>query len=430
MSATGQAPAPPVPPVPPRRRRRWPTWLLAALVLLAAGIAAVWLLLPPERALRLVLARLEPALGLSIAFEGDVDYRLRGTPQLVVHDVTVRVPGTPAPMLQAQRVLLALPWKTLRSRGADLEIARVELDGPQLHLPTLLRWLDARPPGDGALPAFTDGLRIRDGRLDAEGWRIEALTLDVPSLHADRALAAQVAGTAIADTLRAPFRLRLRADRPVAFSRIEARGTLSADLGDGRLDTRLALDATRTDTDAPGLTLAPLRLAIDTRWHADATDLPFALGLHGRLAFADGRLALAPVGLATRAEGLVPTLAAGGRIAHGDALQIALDGRIARWPDGWPALPAPLSQAEGPLPFALRYAGPAMLDAPLSLRIAHAGARFDGSARLPDLLRWLDALDTGTPLPPLRGQLRVERVEVSGATLEGVEIDFDDSTAP
>jgi hypothetical protein len=427
VSASGQAPAAPV---PPRRRRRGLKWLVGIAALLAAGIAAIWLLLPPERALRLALARLEPALGLSIQFDGAVDYRLRGTPQLVVHDVTVRVPGTQAPMLQARRVLLALPWKTIRSRGADLEIARVELDGPQLQLPVLLHWLDTRPPGDGALPPFTDGLHVRDGRLDAEDWRIEGLTLDLPTLHAERAVTGQVAGTAIVDALRIPFRLRLQADRPLAFSRIEARGTLSADSGEGRLDTRLALEATRVDADAPGLTLAPLRVAMDARWRAEGTDLPFAFGLQGRLALADGRLVLAPIGLATRADDLVPTFSAGGRIAYGDVLELALDGRIAHWPAGWPALPAPLSQTEGPLPFTIRYRGPATLGAPLSLHVAHGGARFDGSARVPEVLRWLDALDSGTPLPPLRGQLRIDRLEVPGATLEGLEIDVDDGTPP
>ena len=70
-----------------------------------------------------------------------------------------------------------------------------------------------------------------------------------------------------------------------------------------------------------------------------------------------------------RATGLVPTLAAGGRIALDDALQLTLDGHIARWPAAWPALPAPLAGSDAPMPFALRYAGPAGFDAPLALRI-------------------------------------------------------------
>jgi hypothetical protein len=41
----------------------------------------------------------------------------------------------------------------------------------------------------------------------------------------------------------------------------------------------------------------------------------------------------------------------------------------------------------------------------------------------------------GSPLPPLRGHLQTPRIDIAGATLEGVEIDFEDdavmpSTAP
>ena len=134
------------------------------------------------------------------------------------------------------------------------------------------------------------------------------------------------------------------------------------------------------------------------------------------------------MGIATRAQGLVPTLAAGGRIALDDALHLTLDGHIARWPEAWPALPAPLSDSDAPMPFALRYAGPSGFDAPLALRIEHASARFDGRARLPAVLQWLDAIDTGSPVPPLQGRLTAPRLELAGATLDDVRIDFDDGS--
>ena len=421
--------AAPAPDAPAPRRRRWPLLLLIPLVAALVLAVSVRVLLPPERALQLALDRLGPALGLDITFDGDVDYRLRGTPRLEVRNVVARMPGASTPVLRADRVLLSLPWTTIRSRGADLQITRVELDAPTLHLPTLLRWLDARPPGDGRMPPFTDGVRIRNGRVDADGWRVEALAVDVPALYPDRALDARVAGTAITGDVRAPFRLQVQADRVVDLRTLAADGTVTLRLPSGRLDTKLRVDATRADATAPGLHLAPLRIAADAHWRARATSIPFAFGLQGRLAFDAGRLELAPVGLATRAQGMVPTLAAGGRIALDDELQLALDGRIAHWPGAWPALPAPLSDSDAPMPFALRYAGPAGLDAPLALRIEHAGARFDGQARLPAVLQWLDAIDTGTPLPPLQGRLTAERLEMPGATLEGLQIDFDDGSA-
>lgn len=421
------APAP-APDAPAPRRRRWPVLLL---VLAVAGLVlalSVRVLLPPERALHLVLERLGPSLGLDIAFDGDVAYRLRGTPQLEVRNVTARMPGETTPLLRADRVLVSLPWSTIRSRGAELEIARIELDAPTVHLPTLLRWLDARPPGDGRVPPFTDGLRIRNGVVDADGWRIEALMLELPALYPERAVTARVAGTAIAADVSAPFQLRVRADRLVDLRTLGANGSVTLRLPSGRLDARLQIDATRVDPAAAGLHLAPLRIAADAHWRARATSIPFAFGLQGRLGFDAGRLELAPVGIATRATGLVPTLAAGGRIALDDALQLTLDGHIARWPAAWPALPAPLAGSDAPMPFALRYAGPAGFDAPLALRIEHAGARFDGRARLPAVLQWLDAIDTGSPVPPLQGRLTAPRLELSGALLEDVRIDFDDGS--
>ncbi|MCD9005943.1 hypothetical protein LDO31_06800 [Luteimonas sp. XNQY3] len=430
MSDVAPAPEPSAP-----RRLRWLRLIAIALVLAIAAALLIHLLLPPERALRLVLARLEPTLGLRISFEGEVEYRLRGTPQLVVRDVGIAAPGsdTPdVPMLQAERMLLSLPWKTIRSRGADLEISRVELDAPRLHLPSLLRWLDARPPGDGKLPAITGGVHIVGGRLDGDGWHVDGLALDLPALHADRAIAAQVAGTAHLDALQAPFRLRLHADRAVDARDLQARGTLALVHASGRLDTTLQADAARIDADMPGFALSPLRIALDARWQgADAADpLPFVLGLYGALHVGgDGSvLGFAPMGIALRGEGVVPDLIAGGRIALGERLTLALDGRIAEWPDAWPALPPPLSNSTQPLPFALRYDGPADASAPIALQLEHEHARFDGEARITAMLGWFDALPTGSPLPPLRGQLTADRVEVSGAVLQGLEITFDDGS--
>lgn len=430
MSNPAPAPDPSAP-----RRLRWLRLLLIALVLAIVAALLVQVLLPPERALRLVLARLEPTLGLRITFEGDVEYRLRGTPQLVVRDVSIVSTGpdtSDVPMLHADRMLLSLPWKTIRSRGTDLEITRVELDAPHLHLPSLLRWLDARPPGDGKVPTITDGVRIVRGRLDGDGWYVDGLALDLPALQADRAIDARIAGTAHLDALEAPFRLQLHADRAVDARVLQARGTLALVHAAGRLDTTLQADATRIDADMPGFALSPLRIALDARWQGtDAAEpLPFVLGLHGALHVggAGNAMGFAPMGIALRGGGVVPDVITGGRVALGDRLTLALDGRIAAWPDAWPTLPPPLSDSIQPMPFALRYDGPSDASAPIALRLEHEHARFDGEARIAAMLGWFDALATGSPLPPLRGQLSADRVEVSGAVLEGVEITFDDGS--
>lgn len=428
MSADAPAPAAPVP-----RRQRWLRLLLIALVALVALALLVQILLPPERALRLALGRLEPTLGLRIEFKGDVEYRLRGTPQLVVRDVTVAAAGADAPLLQSERVLLSLPWQTIRSRGADLSITRIELDAPHVQLPALLDWLDSRPPGDGKAPPITDGVRIVRGRLDGGSWRVEDLRLDLPALHAGRAIDAQLAGTAHFQTLQLPFDLHVHADRAVDARVLQARGTLALLHASGRLDTTLQADGTRIDADMPGFALAPLRIAAQARWQGpDAAPVPFVLGLHGALRVGGGAdmLRFAPMGIAVRGEGVVPDVLAAGRVRYGDgAVDAALDGRLADWPQAWPPLPAPLDVADVPMPFSLRYDGPADASAPLALHITHPQARFEGEARIAAMLAWLDDIATGSPVPPLRGQLTAERVEIAGAVLEGIEVEFDDGSA-
>ena len=65
-----------------------------------------------------------------------------------------------------------------------------------------------------------------------------------------------------------------------------------------------------------------------------------------------------------------------------------------------------------------------------SLRLRRDATRFDARFRLPEMLAWLDDVATGTPLPPLRGSLSTPKLEVAGATLEGVEIELDDPAIP
>jgi hypothetical protein len=45
------------------------------------------------------------------------------------------------------------------------------------------------------------------------------------------------------------------------------------------------------------------------------------------------------------------------------------------------------------------------------------------------MLAWIEQRD-GSPLPPLAGAVTAPQIEISGATLEGVEVQFDDSVPP
>jgi hypothetical protein len=184
---------------------------------------------------------------------------------------------------------------------------------------------------------------------------------------------------------------------------------------------------------ADDLRIVPARVGLAAEFQDGATRVPFALGLHGPLHFDEATWTLAPAGVALRRRGddatdPVPTLDARGALALGGRLALQLDGVIAHWPAAWPALPAPIGQSHSPLPFALRYDGVPAFEDVASLQLRRDATRFDGRFRLPQVLAWMDQPD-GTPLPPLGGTLATAELEIAGARLEGVEIQFDDSDA-
>ena len=125
------------------RRRRW-LLACAAIALLLAIVA--WWGTRPQRVAGLVMSQLGSILGLEISASGVSEYTLAGGPKLVLRDMEARAPGAPRPVLRASRVLVSVPWSTVRSRGADLTIKRIELDAPVLDVPMLQAWLASRPP--------------------------------------------------------------------------------------------------------------------------------------------------------------------------------------------------------------------------------------------------------------------------------------------
>src|SRR5699024_9388480 len=98
----------------------------------------------------------------------------------------------------------------------------------------------------------------------------------------------------------------------------------------------------------------------------------------------------------------------------------------ATWPQDWPALPPPLSASTSPMAFALDYTGRIDFADLAALELQRDATRFDARFRLPAVLAWLDAGATGSLLPPLQGSLSTPRLEIAGATLEGVEVGLDD----
>jgi len=423
-----------------RMSRRLRTLILSTVIALALLALLLRWFAQPDRLAGLVLDKVGNTLGLEITANGRSEYRLRGTPMLVVRDLVVREPGA-LPLLRARRVHLALPWSTLRAGGSELTVKRIELDAPLLDLPALQHWLATRPPSEKRLPTLTHGLRIVDGAItnnDESGdrWRIDRIHVDLPSLHADRPLRARLRGRYLDLPLAIPADLAVAIARPQALidktaTGFATRGRIAIERStDWRMPAAVALTGPlRLGEDQ--LSITPARMGMAGRYEAGDTRVPFALGLSGPLRFDEAVWMLAPAGVTLRGRGEgsddpIPMLDARGSLAFGQRLRLQLDGAIQQWPDAWPALPPPLGQSRSKLPFALRYDGQADFADVATLQLRRDDTRFDGRFRLPQVLDWLDQAATASPLPPLTGTLTMPKLEISGATLEGVEIEFSD----
>ncbi|MEP6634018.1 MAG: hypothetical protein ABJA62_07385 [Luteimonas sp.] len=408
----------------PALRRRWARIAVVAVVVLL-GLLLLQAALRPERVTRLLLNRVGQALGLDITASGAGEYRVRGTPMLVVRDVVAREPGAATPVLRAERVLLSLPWSTIRSRGDDLVIQRIELDAPRIDVAALQHWLAARPPSETKIPVLNDGLHIVRGRIDHPDWRIENLAVTMPSLHPDHAVAARVGGRFLAAPTTIDFDLSLALSKPANGTGVGIAGPLTVEHGDWKLPARIRLSGPLRIDDGV-VDVKPLRLAMSARYIAGTTNLPFAFAVKGPLHYQHSTSTYAPIGLAVRGQGAVPDFDARGALAVGRRLVVRIAGRLAAWPDTWPALPTPIARSTSPLPFALDYAGKFDLSDVVALRLQRDQTRFDGRLRMPEMLAWIDAPPEGSPLPPLSGHLSTPKMEISGAQLEGVEVTLDD----
>ncbi|MEN1940244.1 hypothetical protein WCE41_04240 [Luteimonas sp. MJ246] len=405
---------------------------------LAAGIAGIALLLlvlaaavvmQPQRLARLVLGGVGDGLGLDITFEGEARYRLRGTPMLEAHAVAVRRPGVAEPLLRASRVLVALPWSTVRTRGAPLALERIELDAPVLDLPRLQAWLASRPPGEGGLPSLSDGVTVRDGRVLADGWELQGLQLRLPSFRANAPLAAHARGSlATASPARVHFDLQLAASRPANGAGIGVKGRVRVEHADWTLPAYVTASGPLRIADGR-VHVTPLRFGAHAEFRGAGEPLVFALGARGPLRLRNGTWTLTPVSVALRGDGVVPGFDAHGRAALGPALLVELQGAMAEWPEAWPALPAPLGRSSSPLAFSLDYAGAMDLSDPARLQLSRDEARAEIDARAFEVLDWMDAAAAGSPLPPLRARASAPLIEVPGGTLHGVEISIDPGDA-
>lgn len=418
MKTAAKAPAAPA----PRRLLRFLAIAAAVILLLVALLA--WLLQPP-RATGFLLDRVGASLGLDIR-AGSADYRLRGTPQLVLHDVVAQRPGDDTALLRAERVFISLPWSTIRARGKDLTVQRVELDAPVLDVPALQRWLATRPPSqETRIPTLRDGLRIVRGQIVNHDWSIDGIDANVPFLSPTTKVDATLRGRYLDPPIRMPFDLDIALTRPANNAGMAAIGGLTVEVEGWTLPARVRI-AGPLYLGNDEVRMSPARIGMSASYISEGSNLPFVLGAYGPLLFDEAVWSLDPSKLVLRGAGPIPDARARGALALGRRLVLRLQGDIAGWPQAWPALPPPLSASDAPMPFALDYAGRVDFSDIAALRLQRDDTSMEARFHLPAVIAWLEADADGSPLPPLQGRLRTPRVEVAGAQLEGVDIQFDD----
>ncbi len=416
----------------PARKRRWALRLaIGCLVLLLLLAIAIQQALQPRTASRLILREAGQALGLDITATGEPELQLRGTPRWVIRGVSARLPGTTRELLHADRILLSLPWSTLRSRGQLLDIDRVELDAPILDLAVLAEWRKSRPPSaDQRLHTLTRGLHVMRGGVAGNGWRMADIDIDLPRFAPKEPVAAHVSGRYIARTMQLPFDLHLVLSEPANTAALGLVGELAPTASDWKMPMRISLSAPMHWGD-DGLRLQPATLGANVRYEDLGSDpIPFALGAHGPARVSSDGLHWPGLALALRADGAVPSLDATGKLEAGQRLQLALAGQIPAWPDAWPELPAPLLDSRSPLAFSLDYAGAFDFSDVVALGVRRDATRFDGRFHVRDVLAWRDAASEGSPLPPIAGRLDTPKLEIAGAELEGVEVEFEEPSVP
>ncbi|MDI1251975.1 hypothetical protein [Thermomonas sp.] len=416
-------------PVPERTRggRLARFAIIIAILLVVLGLI-VGYLLQPQRASALLLDRVGSALGLRITASGQASYRLRGTPQLVLHDVVVQRPGDASALLRAERVFVAVPWSTIRARGADLTVQRIELDAPILDVPALQRWLATQPPSETRIPTLTNGLRIRRGRIDNGDWAIDGIGVDLPSLAPGKPLHTRLQGRYLYPPTTLPFDLDVALTQPANNAGMAVIGKATLE-GDGwKLPAQVYLVGPLHLGDN-GISISPAKFGLSARYISANSNLPFVLGAAGPLRFDKAVWALDPAAMILHGGDVIPDTKAKGALALGPRLVLRLQGDIAAWPDVWPALPPPLSVSTSPMPFSLDYVGHVDFSEAASLTLRRDATTFDARFKLPAILDWIDSGMSGSPLPPLTGHLQTPRIEIAGATLESVEVEFKDDPA-
>lgn len=194
------------------RRRRW----LLLIILPLLGVAAFLSLrapLKPERISAFLLQQAQQITGLEITLEAPADVGLLPDFHLELHGLTASAPGATQPLLRVTRVEVTLPWSMLRSD--DITLLGLRLIEPRLDLPATLaffdRGADAGPPSPLRIPTLDAPLEIRAGRIDADGWALDALNLTLPAFREGAHARLTLGGTLLRENAAEKFALQLLA---------------------------------------------------------------------------------------------------------------------------------------------------------------------------------------------------------------------------
>ncbi len=255
-----------------RRRSRLILLTAAATLLalvLAAGIA-IYFLSQPQRITHMLQAEASKA-GMTLVMGAPPDSTLWPQPAVVLHSLTLSADNRP--VLVAARTRVVLPWRALL--GGPINVTRLELDAPRLHLSQLEQTLDLQQPRQGKkveLPRVNIGIYVNNGSLVNNGRLVlDNLNLTTGPLMPGRIFQLRIT----ANTHEGPFELTALAtprEQPgtIQFEHVHIRAGVGKDgivnmsgkiLWKGGMNVHLALKGTARlpsgRTYQTGLDMAP-----------------------------------------------------------------------------------------------------------------------------------------------------------------------------
>lgn len=244
------------------RPRRWP-WLLA---ILALAILLAHLALDPQRQTRWFVEHARTDYGVLLALGKPARFRFWPAPALELEGVRAAAMGTPAPMFEAERVAITLPWRALWS--ATPSVRALTLQAPRFDLVRIADWRRARagsetgPPAAPRWPEIETPVRVRDARwIVSDEWALEDFDVEIGALASGAPIQLEGGGTLVANGER----------RPVAIS---ASGTARELPGAG-----FAVDDLELAAELRGEDVATVRYSLAGKLTWTAT----RIGFEGRL---------------------------------------------------------------------------------------------------------------------------------------------------